>query len=141
MTQLLGVRTVILTAFAGGLFWLTGPPWLCILFGVETTGSVTRDGERVRFNDAWGRRHTVPMQYDLNGSNRLWGSPVRVQYLPFAPGVSWCPEEQDSGKLVVLLVLYIALVAAPLMLLWWRNMVHPALEAFREARVHRSSIP
>jgi hypothetical protein len=131
--------TLFLTLCATGLFWFGGAPWLCMFFGVETLGIVTRDGVDVRYFDANAQRHHVPRLYTrYEYSWRIWGDGVRVQYLPFAPGMSWCPDWNDGGKQRFLLVLFLAFVVAPLTFLWWRNIVRPGVEALREMRAHRS---
>jgi hypothetical protein len=107
-----------------------------MLCGVETLGIVTRDGVGVRYFDANGQRQHVPARYTQH-SWRIWGDGVRVQYLPFAPSISWCPELNDGEKLKSLFIVFLTFVAAPLMLLWWRNIVRPAVETFRDVRAHR----
>lgn len=135
------IRTLILTSFAAGLLWLLGPPWLCILFGVETTGVVARDGTSVWYDDTSGQRHTVAMRYTYFKYTRIWGDPIQVQYLRFAPAISWCTQWEDSGKLVLLLVVFMAFVAVPLVLLWWRNILRPDWRPERSIAVTNDLLP
>jgi hypothetical protein len=128
------VNTMILTALAGGLLWMTGPAWLLLaLGGDETTGHVVQDRNAVRY-EVDGRLYTVHEGWTRPSDFHLWGDPVTVQYFRAAPWMSWCPYTEEHGWLSALLIVFVAFVAAPLAWLWWRNIVWPAFCAFRKVR-------
>jgi hypothetical protein len=128
------VTTLVLTALACGLLFLCGRAWLFLVVGGdETTGYVVRERDAVRY-DVGGQRYTVREGWTLPGGTRIWGDPVRVQYLRIAPGVSWCPDSEDHSLLAALLVVYVVFVVAPLIWLWGKTIVQPARQALRKVR-------
>ena len=140
VTQGRWVVTFILTSFACGLLWLIGPAWLFVLgVGVDTTGYVLREGEGVRYDDHRGQRHTVSKRLQLTDHQRsyFWGDSVKVQYLRFAPGISWCPKWEEPERLGVLMIAFVAFVATPLGWLWWKNGIRPGRAAWRHVQIVR----
>jgi hypothetical protein len=126
--------TLFLTALAVGLLWVIGPAWvLLVVGGDDTTGYVVRDRKAVRYK-VDGQLYTVREGWTRPTGSRLWGDPVTVQYLHAAPWVSWCPYTEEHGWLTALLIVFVAFVAAPLVWLWWTNVIRPASQALWELR-------
>jgi hypothetical protein len=118
-----------------------GPPTLYWLgAGIETTGHVMRDNHTVRYDDIYGRRHIGVVSWIDERPAAIWGMPVRVRYLSFAPGVSWFVNEEWETWRMSLFVPFLLFVFLPLVCLWWITIVRPGLEAWRAVR-HGSGDP
>jgi hypothetical protein len=126
--------TLFLTALAGGLLWMAGSAWVLLVLGSdETAGYVLRDRSTVRY-EVDGRLYTARLGWARSDGFCLWGDPVKVQYLPAAPWVSRCPNTEEHEWLATLLMVFVAFVVAPLVWLWWTNVIRPAFQAFRMPR-------
>ena len=103
-------------------------------------GDVPRDLVGARYFDKNGQRHYVPARYCQFHYTPIWGQlgPGVVKILPFAPGIGCCKDWEKSGKLLFLLFVFLAFVAAPLIFLWWRCIMRPAIEVFHEWRARGS---
>jgi len=119
--------------FGCGLFAILSPPMFYLLgFGGETSGHVMRDNHTVRYH-VDGQRY-IGVFWHGDGPGGIWGMPVRVHYLIFAPGMSWLVDEKWEERAMILLVPFFGFVVLPLMWLWWTTIIRPSLQAWRAVR-------